>query len=69
MVTIVQGIAGVTINGIEGTDNNCGGVFMETSVLATREVGLVIIESGLTTSFGDLELITTCKPEVTEMKT
>ena len=37
---------------------------MKTSVLATREVGLVIIESGLTISVGDLELITSCKPEV-----
>jgi len=64
VVTIVKRVAGTTINGMEGTDCSCGGVFMETSVLATREVGLVIIESGSTTSIRDLELITSCKPEV-----
>ena len=37
---------------------------METSVLATREVGLVIIDSGSTTSAGGHRLIITIKPVV-----
>ena len=37
---------------------------MKTSILATKEVGLVIIESESITSVGDLELITSCKAEV-----
>ena len=64
MVTIIESVTGATINGIEEVDDSRKGVFMKTSVLAIREVGLVIIESGLTTSVGDLELITSCKTEV-----
>ena len=37
---------------------------METSILATREVELVIIESGSTADVGYLELITSYKLEV-----
>ena len=66
MVTIVEDVNGATINIIEGIDGSRGGVFMETSVLDTREVRLMIIESGLTTSIKDLELITSYKPEVAE---
>ena len=66
MVTIVEDVNGATINIMEGIDGSCGGAFKETSVLATTEVGLMIIESGLTTSIRDLELITSYKPEVAE---
>ena len=41
---------------------------METSMLATREVGWIIIESGSTTSVGGLELITNCTPEVSKVE-
>ena len=64
VVIIVAGVMGAIVNGMEGTDGSCKRVFMETGVLATREVGLVIIESGSIVSVGDLELITICKPEV-----
>ena len=37
---------------------------MEISVLATREIWLVIIESRSITGVGDLEQITSCKLEV-----
>jgi len=37
---------------------------MEINVLATREVGLVIIESRSITDFGDFKQIANCKPEV-----
>ena len=37
---------------------------MEIKVLATKEVGLVIIESRLITGVGDLKLTTSSKPEV-----
>ena len=65
VVTIVEGVTEATVNRIEGTDGSCGGVFMKTSVLSTREVWLMIIKSGSTTNVGDLELITNYKPEVT----
>ena len=39
---------------------------MEIRVIATREVGFVIIESGSVTCIGDLELITNSKPEIAE---
>ena len=38
---------------------------MEMSVLATKEVGLVIIDSGSTTSAGEHKLVVTTKPVVT----
>jgi len=41
---------------------------METSVLATREVGLVIIGSGSTTSTGEHILVITTKPVVTRVE-
>ena len=37
---------------------------MEIRVLATRAMGLVIIESRLITGVGDLELTTNSKPEI-----
>ena len=68
VLTIFEGIVGAAFSKSEETDDSRRGVFMKTSVLATREVGLVIIESGLTISVGDLELITSCKPEVARAK-
>jgi len=68
MVTIVEGVTRATVNGTEGSDDSRGGVFMETSILATIEVRLVIIESGSTTSIGDIELITSFKLEVAGLK-
>ena len=41
---------------------------METSVLATKGVGLSIIESGSTSSMEDLELITSFKSKVAGAK-
>jgi len=41
---------------------------MEIRVLATREVGLVIIESRSITGIGDLELTTSSEPEVAGAK-
>ena len=64
VVTIVEGIAGAAVSRAEETCNNRGGVFIELRVLVTREVGLVIIGSRLITSVGDLELITSSKPDV-----
>ena len=63
MVIIVEGVMGATVYGTEGTDGSHR-VFMETSVLTTREVKLVIIESRSTTNVGDFVLITSCKSEV-----
>ena len=40
---------------------------METSVLATRKVGLVIMESGSTTSIAESELVITFKPVATKI--
>ena len=65
MVMIVEGITGATVSITEETCSNRGGVFMEIRVLATREVGLVIIESRSIISTGDLVLTTSSKPEVT----
>ena len=41
---------------------------METRVLTTREVGLVIIESGSVISVGDLELIINSKLEIAKAR-
>jgi len=65
VVTIVEGVAGVVVSPTEEIGSNRGGVFMKTSALATREVGLVIIEFRSTSNVGDLELITSCKLELT----
>ena len=64
VVTIVEGAAGEAINATEETDSSQGGVFKETSVLATKEVGLVINESRSITGVGVLEQITNSKSEV-----
>ena len=48
--------------------SNWVGVLMETSVLATREVGLVIIGSCSTTSVREYRLIITTKPVVTRIE-
>ena len=61
MVTIIEDIAGATVSGTEETDGSRKGVFREISVLATREVGLIIIRSRSITSIGDFELIINCK--------
>ena len=68
VVTIVEGVAGTAVSTTEKTDSSRGGVFIETSVLATREVGLVIIESRPITDIGDLEKIANCKPEVARIE-
>jgi len=65
VVTIIEGIAGAAVSGTEETSSSSrGGVFIETIVLATREVGLVIIGFGSTTSVGEFWLVITCKPVV-----
>ena len=64
VVTIVEGITRATVSGTEETDSSRRGVFIETSMLAIKEVGLVIIGSGSTTSVGKFRLIVTCKPVV-----
>ena len=64
VVTIIKGIMGATVSGMEDIDGNRRVVFRETSVLATKEVGLVIIGSRSTASVGDFELIISCKPVV-----
>ena len=58
MVTIIEGVAGAAVSRAEERGNSRGGVFMEISVLATREVKLVIIVSRSITGIDDLELIT-----------
>jgi len=68
VVTIIEGVTWAIINETERINGSSEGLFMETSMLATREVGLVIIESGSTTSIGDHELITSCNPEVSGAK-
>ena len=45
MVTIVEGITKAVISVAEEIGTDRGGVFIETSMLATREVGLVIWDS------------------------
>ena len=61
-VTIVEGVAGAAASGTRETSSRRGGVFIKISVLATREVGLVIIESSSTTSVGESGLVITTKP-------
>jgi len=56
---------GAAASATEETCSSQGGVFMEIRVLATREVGLVIIKSRSITDVGDLELTTSSKLEVT----
>jgi len=64
VVTIVEGIVGAAISGIGETGCNQGEVFIETSVLATREVGLVIIRSDSITSVREFGLVITFKSVV-----
>jgi len=64
VVMIVEGVIGAGISATEKIGSNRGEIFMEIRVLATREVGLVIIESRSITGVGDLELTTSSKPEV-----
>ena len=52
------------VSGTGKTGNSRGGLFIETSVLATREVRLVIMGSNLTTSVGESGLVITTKPVV-----
>ena len=61
MVTIVEGIAGAAVSEAKKkTISNRGGVFIEMSVLATREVGLV----GSITIVREPGLIITLRPVV-----
>ena len=64
VVMIVEGVIGVAVSATKKTGNNRGRVFMEIRMLATKEVGLVIIISRSITGIGDLELTTSSKPEV-----
>jgi len=68
VVTIVEGVTRATVSGTKGTDDNHKGVFIDTSVLATKEAVLVIIGSRSTTSAGDFKLIINSKPVVAEAK-
>jgi len=61
VVMIVEGVTGVVVSATEKIGSSRG-VFMETSMLATREVGLVIMKSSSTTSIGESGLIITFKP-------
>jgi len=60
VVTIIEGIAGVALRGVEEIINSPGEVIIEMSILATREAGLV----GSTTSVGELGLVITSRPVV-----
>ena len=60
MVTNVEGVTGATVNGTEEIGSSRG-VFIKTNVLATREVGLVIMGSGSTISVGESGLVITFK--------
>ena len=64
VITTVEGVTGATVSGTEKTDDSCRRVFIETSVLARRDVGLKIIGSGSTTNVEDFELVINCKPVV-----
>ena len=65
VATRVKGVAEAAVSRTEETSTNSrGGLFIETSVLATREVRLVIMGSSLTTSVGESGLVITTKPVV-----
>ena len=66
VVMIVEGVIGVAVSATGKTGNSRGRVFMEIRMLATKEVGLVIIISRSITGIGDLELTTSSKPKVAE---
>ena len=68
VVTIVEGVAGVVVCQTEEIGSSRRGVFMETSVLAIREVGMVIIGSSSTTSVGESGLVITFKPVAAGVK-
>ena len=65
MVVIVEGVVGAVVSG-KGETSSIREVFIETSVLATREVRLVIMASGSRTSVGESGLVITIKPVVAE---
>ena len=62
---IVEGVAGAVVSATEEIGSSRGGIFIETSVLATRKVGLVIIGFGSTTSVRESGLVVTFKPVAT----
>ena len=65
VVMIVEGVAGAAVNATEEIGSSRG-IFIKTSVLATREVGLVVMGSSSTTIFGESGLVITIKPVVGE---
>ena len=67
VVTIVEGVTEAVISAIEEIGSSRGGVFMETSVLATRETELIIMGFGSTISVGKSRLVITFKLVVAEI--
>ena len=68
VVTIIEGVIGAVVSAIEEIGSSRGGVFMKTSMMATREVGLVIMGSGSTTSVGESEMVITFNPVAVRIK-
>ena len=68
VVTIIEGIIGAVVSAIEEIGSSRGGVFMKTIMMATREVGLVIMGSGSTTSVGESEMVITFNPVAVGIK-
>jgi len=62
VVIFVEGITGAVVSTTEEIGSSRGGVFMKTSVLATREVGSVIMGSGSMTNVEESVLVITIKP-------
>jgi len=55
VVTIIEGVAGAAVNATEEMGNSRRGVLLGISMLATKDVGLVIIESRWIIGVGDFE--------------